>query len=192
MCHYFHGKEEIKVDQKISRSCDSLFMSATEYHDNTHESGQIPQDLPPRSLLPSAAPVTTAMAVTSLELAKEPNITKKLAKKMGEFIFIPNVTDQWQLNKDVSGERKAAGRPHILLVQPKSVKVASQEGKSMENECDVIALLKVGIQKTSMPQDFSLWMPKLGQGSRYLKEMAKDGTTGPVNSTLKKFGDCHI
>jgi hypothetical protein len=28
-------------------------------------------------------------------------------------------------------------------------------------------------------------MSKLGQGSRYLKEMAKDGTTGPVNSRVK-------
>ena len=87
------------------------------------------------------APVTTAMAVTSLESAKEPNITKNACQKMGEFISIPNVTDQWQLNKDVSGERKAAGRPDILFVKPKSVKIASQEGKSKENECDVIALL---------------------------------------------------
>jgi hypothetical protein len=37
---------------------------------------------------------------------------------------------------------------------------------------------------TDAPNDFSLWMSKLGQGSRYLKEMAEDGTTGPpVNTT---------
>jgi hypothetical protein len=125
------------------------------------------------------------MAVTSPESAKEPKITKKLAEKMGEFISNLNVTDQWQLNKDVSGERKAAGRPDILFVKPKSLKLASQEGKSEENDRDVVALLEVGIQKVGTGEDFSLWMSKLGQGSRYLKEMAKDGTTGPVNSTLK-------
>ena len=185
MCRYFHGKEEIKVDQKVSDRCDSLFLSATEYQDNTCESARIPRGLPPRSPSPSVAHVTTAMAVTSLESAKEPNITKKLAEKMGEFISELNVTDQWQLNKDVSGDRTAAGRPDLLFVKPKSSKVASQEGKSEENERDVIALLEVGIQKTSKQEDFSLWMSKLGQGSIYLKEMAKDGTTGPVNSTLK-------
>ena len=185
MCRYFHGQEEIKVDQKVSNSCDSLFLSATECHDNTRESARILRDLPPRSSSPSVASVTTAMAVTSLESAKEPTITKKLAEKIGEFISDPNVTDQWQLNKDVSGDRTSAGRPDLLFVKPKSSKVASQEGKSEENERDVIALLEVGIQNTSKQEDFSLWMSKLGQGSRYLKEMAKDGTTGPVNSTLK-------
>jgi hypothetical protein len=180
-----YGQEEIEVDQEVSDSCDSLFSSATEYHDNTRESARIPLGLPPRSPSPSAASVTTAMAVTSPESAKEPKITKKLAEKMGEFISNLNVTDQWQLNKDVSGERKAAGRPDILFVKPKSLKLASQEGKSEENDRDVVALLEVGIQKVGTREDFSLWMSKLGQGSRYLKEMAKDGTTGPVNSTLK-------
>jgi hypothetical protein len=104
---------------------------------------------------------------------------------MNEIISDLKVADQWHLNRDVSGERRAAGRTDILFVKPSDSEAASQEGKSEENERDVIALLEVGIQQTDTSKDFSLWMSKLGQGSRYLKEMAKDGTTGPVNSTVK-------
>jgi hypothetical protein len=129
------------------------------------------------------APAATATAVTSLESAGETAITRKLVENMGEFISVLDVAHQWHLNKDVSGERKTAGRTDIIFVKP--LKAASQEGKSEEKERDVIALLEVGIQKTSTPNDFSLWMSKLGQGSRYLKEMAKDGMTGPVNSNVK-------
>jgi hypothetical protein len=123
--------------------------------------------------------------VTSPESAGETKITKKLAENMGKFISVLDVADQWHLNKNVSGERKTAGRTDIIFVKKKPLKAAFQEGKSEENERDVIALLEVGIQETSAPNDFSLWMSKLGQGSRYLKEMAKDGTTGPVNSNVK-------
>lgn len=119
---------------------------------------------------------------------------KKLAKNMGKFIAVL-----------VSGERKTAGRTTIIFVKKKPSRAASQEGKSKEYECDFIAILKVSIQKTSMPNDFSPWISKLSQGSRYLKEVAKNRTTGPDNNNVKNvdgnpkfcspahtFGDCHI
>ena len=182
MCRHFNELDEIQVGREVSNACDALFSSVTEHLDNTRESARISPYLPPRSPSPSAA---SATAVTSPESAREPKITRKLAEKMDEFISDLKVADQWHLNRDVSGERKAAGRTDILFVKPKHSEKATQEGKSEENERDVVSLLEVGIQKTGTPDDFSLWMSKLGQGSRYLKEMAKDGTTGPVNSRVK-------
>lgn len=176
MCRHFHGKEEIEVDQAVSDGCDTLFSSVTQHQAYTRESARMSPGFPPRSPSPpSAAP----------ESAGETKITKKLAEKMDELISALDVADQWHLNNDVSGERKTAGRTDIIFVKPKPLKAASQQGKSEENERDIIALLEVGIQVTDVSNDFSLWMSKLGQGSRYLKEMAKDGTTGPVNSRVK-------
>jgi hypothetical protein len=187
MCRYFHGQEEIEIDQEVSDGCDALFSSATELQANTRESARTSPGpgLPPRSPSPSAGLTATTKAVTSPESAGETKITKKLAENMGKVISALDVADQWHLNKDVSGERKTAGRTDIIFVKKKPLKAPSQEGKSEENERDVIALLEVGIQETSTPNDFSLWMSKLGQGSRYLKEMAKDGTTGPAYSNVK-------
>jgi hypothetical protein len=184
MCRHFNELDEIQVGREVSDGCDALFSSVTEHQDNTRESARISPGLPPRSPSPSAAPAATATAVTTPDSAREPKITRKLAEKMDEFISDLEVADQWHLNRDVSGERKAAGRTDILFVKPKTSEAASEEGKSEENERDVVSLLEVGIQKTTS-DDFSLWMSKLGQGSRYLKEMAKDGTTGPVNSRVK-------
>ena len=180
MCRHFNGKEEIEVDQAVSDGCDTLFSSVlsteTQHQANTRESARMYPGLPPRSPSPPS---------TAPESAGETKITKKLAEKMREFISALDVADadQWQLNRNVSGERKTAGRTDITFVKPKPLKAASQQ--SEENERDVIALLEVGIQTTDVSNDFSLWMSKLGQGSRYLKEMAKDGTTGPVNSRIK-------
>jgi hypothetical protein len=158
MCRHFHGLEEIEVDQEVSNGCDALFSSATELQANTCESARMSAGpgLHPRSPSPSAAPAATTMAMTSQEFAGETKITKKLAQNMSKFISVLDVADQWHLNKDVSGEKKTAGRTDIMFVKKKTLKAASQEGKSGGNERDVIALLKVGIQERRVPNDFSL------------------------------------